>query len=116
MITLLALACGGGTPPTAVAPEDDAPVEVRMTLDGTPHGGHGTVVVQAWYDKDGELTLSQPTADGLTFAPDGPPRTEHIGDRDAVTQRYVFRGKAGSYGIRIVDVVEGRSQALGMGA
>jgi hypothetical protein len=93
---LVFVACG---PPPAAVIDGDSPVEVRLTLDGAPHNGRGAVVVQAWYDADGDLNLDAPAADGLVFAPDGAARTEHIGDREVVTQRYVFRGEAGSYEI-----------------
>ena len=89
------LACGPGVP----AVTDDAPVAVRVALDGPVAKGRGALVVTAWYPDEGDLDLSPPTAEGLTISADGPPRTERVGDRSAVTQRYAFRGPAGSYEI-----------------
>lgn len=90
------VACGtDGTAPIA----DEAPVELRVMLDGVPAKGGGAVIVQAEYDPDGEITLPDPVVDQLTFEADGEARHEHLGDRDVVTQRYVFRGPKGSYEI-----------------
>jgi len=89
------LGCGPAVPVVT----DDAPVAVRVALDGPIEKGSGALVVTAWYDDDGDLDLPQPAAEGLTFSPDGSPRTERVGDRAAVIQRYVFRGPAGSYEI-----------------
>lgn len=88
-------ACG----PDVSTGSNDAPVALRVALDGPIDKGSGAIVVTAWYDGDGDLDLPPPSADGLTFSPEGAPRTERVGDRSAVTQRYTFRGPAGSYEI-----------------
>lgn len=94
MILALLLACGE---PADAPIEAEPPVELRVTLDGAPKKGGGALVVQAEYDPAGTVTLPEPAATGLTFEADGPPRTERIGDRAVVTQRYVFRGPSGNY-------------------
>jgi hypothetical protein len=95
MILALLLACGSVPEDAGVAP----PIELRVALDGAPKKGGGALIVQAEYDADGAVSLPEPAAQGLTFEPDGPPRTERIGDRAVVTQRYVFRGSSGNYEI-----------------
>lgn len=95
MIWALVLACS--SVPVVVA--EGPPIELRVALDGAPRKGGGALVVQAEYDADGTVSMPEPVADGLTFEADGPPRTERIGDRAVVTQRYVFRGTSGSYEI-----------------
>jgi hypothetical protein len=94
-LVLVLLGCGADV----AAPMDDGPVAVRVALDGPVEKGGGALIVTAWYSDDGALDLPPPAAEGLTFSPDGAPRTERLGDRSAVTQRYVFRGRAGSYEI-----------------
>jgi hypothetical protein len=92
-VLLVLLGCGADVAP----PVDDGPVAVRVALDGPVEKGKGALIVTAWYPDDGSLDLPPPDVEGLTFTPDGPPRTERVGDRSAVTQRYVFRGPTGSY-------------------
>ncbi len=75
------------------------PVTVSMWLDGQVSAGGGALVVQTSFDADGELQPPQPTAEGLTFEPDGPPTIERVGGHQVVRQRYVFRGKKGSHEI-----------------
>ena len=95
-VLLVLVACGADP---GAAPTGEPPIELRVFLDGAPAKGGGAVVVQAEYDGDGEITLPDPVAQGLTFEPDGEARHERLGDRDVVTQRYVFRGPKGSYEI-----------------
>jgi hypothetical protein len=83
----------------AVPVDSDAPIALRVFLDGAPAKGGGAVVVQAEYDGSGEITLPDPVAEGLTFEADGEARHETLGARSVVTQRYVFRGPKGSYEI-----------------
>jgi hypothetical protein len=77
----------------------DAPVTVEMWLDGAPKAGGGALVVQASFDPDGQLLPPVPTAEGLEFEPDGPPKGERVGEHQVIQQRYVFRGKKGAYEI-----------------
>jgi hypothetical protein len=100
----LALACGfpwGSAEPS----EEGSRVELRVFLEGGPRAGGGRLVVQAEYDPAGELVLPEPVGRvpnsevTLDFTPDGPPVQERIGDRNVVTQRYVFKGRKGSYEI-----------------
>lgn len=91
----LAVACdpqGVGLP----AP-DAPPVEVRVFLDGPARSGGGNLIVQTEFDVGGEVQIPEPVATGLEFVVDGLPTTERIGERDVVTQRYLFRGRPGHY-------------------
>jgi hypothetical protein len=96
MIALLLAACGTQQ---GTVEDDESALELRVVLDGVPAKGGGAVIVQAEYDPDGEITLPDPVVDRLTFEADGPALHERLGDRDVVTQRYVFRGPKGSYEI-----------------
>jgi hypothetical protein len=82
----------------APEPQGPAPIELRVFL-GPPKPGGGTLVVQAEYAADGQVRLPDPEVDRLRFEPDGEPLAEQVGDRSVLTQRYVFRGPAGSYEI-----------------
>ncbi len=77
----------------------DGPVVLRAWVDGPPRGAGGTLVVQADFEAGGAVQVPEPIADGLTFTVDGPAITEDLGDRQVVTQRYVFTGAKGSYEI-----------------
>lgn len=94
-LLLALLACGTSVPGAAVL----EPVTVSMWLDGDPSAGGGALVVQTSFDAAGELVPPVPVADGLTFEADGPPAVERLGDHRVMRQRYVFRGKKGSYEI-----------------
>jgi hypothetical protein len=75
------------------------PVTVSMWIDGQVTSGGGALVVQTSFDRDGELSPPVPTAQNLTFEPDGPPVVEQVASHQVVRQRYVFRGKQGSHEI-----------------
>jgi hypothetical protein len=90
----LLVACGGSVELPSV---DDEPIELRAWLDGPSRGAGGTLVVQTEFDRDGEIRVPEPVGEGLTFTADGGPTTEDLGQRQVVTQRYVFSGSAGSY-------------------
>ena len=96
MMGLLA-ACTGSVPEDAGLGTVDPPVEVRVLLQGAPRPGGGKLVVQTEYDTQGQVEVPTPTAEGLTFEPDGPPTMEALGPRDVVTQSYVFKGRPGHY-------------------
>lgn len=95
-LVLWILGCGAGGALTGAAPE---PVELRAWVDGPPRGTGGTLVVQVAFDLDGEVQVPEPVSEGLEFTPDGGPTTEDLGERQVVTQRYVFSGSKGSYEI-----------------
>lgn len=96
IVAALLLACG--SEPSRTIPSGEAPpVEIRVGLDGEIRSGGGAVRVQVAYDPAGQVSLPEPKVDGLTFTADGPPTTERVGDRDVLTQRYIFSGAGGSY-------------------
>lgn len=80
------------------------PVRVRVMLDGEPRPGGGDLVVQIDYDDDGAISVSELSAQGLSFTANGSPSLEDLGARDVVTQRYVYQGSSGHYEIRPLAV------------
>lgn len=115
---LWALACGA--PDAESPPQEEAPqIGLRVFLEEVKPGG-GVLVVQAEYDERGQVTLPDPSGDRLSFEPDGPPLMEEIGQRDVLTQRWVFRGPKGSYEIppltavwtHDLEKVEAKSRSL----
>ncbi|MEQ1567436.1 MAG: hypothetical protein ABMA64_17470 [Myxococcota bacterium] len=95
------------------------PVSLRVFLDGPVTDAGGKLVVQAEYG-EGELSLPEPIgaqagadAAELEFTADGPPDHERIGDRNVVTQRYVFRGKPGSYEIPALEATVAAPAGVG---
>lgn len=97
-VALVGVGCGGGSS-VAVDAEDAGPsqVSVRVLLDGAPRAGGGDLVVQVDYDDAGRIEVEEPRSEGLTFTLNGAPRLEDLGDRDVVTQRYVYEGSKGNY-------------------
>ncbi len=104
MIWALLLACGSDLKDLPLPLGEEPTVEVRLTLDGEVRAGGGAVRLQVAYDPEGRVELPEPAAEGVEFTPDGPPLVERVGDRDVVTQRFVFAAKSGSYEIPPVVV------------
>jgi hypothetical protein len=84
--------------PAPAEPRGPAPLELRVFMGPSKPGG-GTLIVQAEYAAEGQVRLPDPEVDKLQFEPDGEALAEQVGDRNVLTQRYVFRGPAGSYEI-----------------
>ncbi|MBX2798802.1 MAG: hypothetical protein KTR31_14095 [Myxococcales bacterium] len=97
MLATLWWGCASEAPPGEALEVSE--IQVRVFLEGAPRSGGGKLVVQTEYDARGEVRVPELQAEGLEFELDGPPTAETIGDRDVVTQRYVYRGSDGHYEI-----------------
>jgi len=73
-----------------------AAVMVRASLSDESDAG-GSLKIQTAYDPTGEIEIPTPDVEGLTFIPLGEAVIEAVGNREVVTQIYVFSGTKGSY-------------------
>jgi len=84
---------------TPVVESEETQVAVRALLSEAPTSAGGSLLVQTDYDRSGEIEIPTPEVEGLEFLLVGEPVIEEIGDREVVTQKYVFSGAKGSYTI-----------------
>lgn len=94
------------------APDSDGSSEVDVRAWATEvTASGGWLVLQTTYPAGKAASLPEPEVEGLTFAADGPPREERLGDRSVITQRWRFTGKKGSYEIpALVVAVDGAEE------
>ncbi|MEN0067534.1 MAG: hypothetical protein AAGA48_35710 [Myxococcota bacterium] len=101
LVTLAVLGCGTSE---EAAPIERAPIEVRATLERTPEGRSGVLVVQIEHPRTLDIDLPVPVGSGLSFERIETPEAESLGERSLITQRFRFSGQQGHYEIQPVEV------------